>query len=347
MKVLVTGGLGFIGSHTVVQLYAAGHEAVIVDNLSNSEAGMLERVESLVGEDVPFYHVDCSDREALEGVFVEHADLGGIIHFAALKAVGESVREPLRYYRNNLLGLVNTVDLAGEYGVCNIVFSSSATVYGAALELPVREVSALQPPSSPYGATKLMGEQIVRDAVAGRADLRVLCLRYFNPIGAHPSGMLGELPQGVPNNLLPYITQTARGLREELVIFGDDYDTPDGTALRDYFHVMDLARAHVLGLRYLERCGADQRIDYINVGAGRPVSVLELVRLFERECGVRVAYRMGPRRAGDVEAVWADIERAERELGWTPEYSLGEALRHAWAWEKRLKEEAGGGDMAH
>lgn len=336
-EILITGGLGYIGSHTALQLIAQGYAPVIVDNLCNTDPATLDRIEAISGVRPPLYAVDCRDISAMENLFREHPNLGGVIHFAALKAVGESVENPLVYYRNNLDSLLTLLELSIRFGVPRFVFSSSATVYGQPTELPVNEESPLCPPQSPYGATKLMAEQILTDVVRAHRGVRVVALRYFNPIGAHPSGRLGELPRGVPNNLLPYITQTARGVREQLQIFGSDYNTPDGTALRDYFHVMDLARAHTLSLDFMKgETAGGGRVQFINVGAGRPVSVLEIVQGFERVNGVKVPYRLAARRAGDVEAVWADTTLAERTLGWKPNYTLEDALHHAWLWEQHL-----------
>lgn len=334
--VLVTGGLGFIGSHTVVELLESGYTPVIVDNLSNAEPWVLNQIEQITGVRPPFCQVDCTDRLALARVLHDHAPVRAVIHFAAMKAVGESVAKPLQYYRNNLLSLLNVLELMAEHAVDRLVFSSSATVYGSPRQLPVDESSPVQQATSPYGETKIVGEQMIASAVHARPSFRCVALRYFNPIGAHPSGLMGELPQGVPSNLIPYITQTARGLHGELAVFGHDYDTPDGTPLRDYFHVMDLARAHVQALQRMEQGEDGARYIPINVGAGSPSSVLEIVREFEAVNGVRVPYKLSPRRPGDVPAIWASTQLARRLLGWQPRYTLRDALAHAWQWECHL-----------
>ena len=335
-KILVTGGAGFIGSHTAVELAGAGYEVVIVDDLSNSDMAAVEGVRAITGQDVPFERVDCCDREALAGVFCRYG-FDAVIHFAASKAVGESVDQPLKYYRNNLLSFINVLEAMRERGVANVVFSSSATVYGQPDELPATEESPRKPAVSPYGNTKQICEDILRDSVAAYGGLNGIALRYFNPIGAHPSGLIGELPRGVPGNLVPFITQTAAGLHRELSVFGDDYDTPDGTPLRDYIDVVDLARAHVHALARMLGGGQKARYEIFNIGTGIPVSVLELVRAFERVNGVEVPYRIAGRRAGDIEAVWADTSLANRELGWRAERTLDQTLAAAWAWEKRLR----------
>lgn len=364
-KILVTGGAGYIGSHTAVELLEAGYEVVVVDDLSNSEPSAIEGIPRITGRLVPFERVDCCDRVELGKVF-EKYDFGAMIHFAASKAVGESVEKPLKYYRNNLLSFINVLDLMREYSVRNIVFSSSATVYGQPDTLPATEQSPLKPAQSPYGQTKQMCETILRDTLHANRDMRGIALRYFNPIGAHPSAKIGELPRGVPGNLVPFITQTAAGLHKELKIFGDDYNTPDGTALRDYIDVTDLAKAHVYALKRMfgaqsgggsgkasgkaSGCGqgdisdrkpggwSGDRFEVFNIGTGVPVSVLGLVRSFERVNGVAVPYRIVGRRAGDAEAVWADTSLANRELGWHSVRTLDQTLRSAWEWEKHLRD---------
>jgi UDP-glucose 4-epimerase len=334
-KILVTGGAGFIGSHTAVELIGAGFEVVIVDDLSNSDAAAVAGVRKITGADVPFEEVDCCEREALDGVFVRHRP-DAVIHFAAFKAVGESVREPLKYYRNNLLSLINVLELMRRHGTEGIVFSSSATVYGQPDALPATESTPRKPAESPYGATKQMSEDILRDSTTAYEGLRGIALRYFNPIGAHPSALIGELPRGVPSNLVPFVTQTAAGIRTELSVFGGDYNTADGSALRDYIDVVDLARAHVYAVKRLLE-GKGERYEVFNVGTGTPVSVLELVREFERVNGVPVPHKVVGRREGDVEAVWADTSRANTVLGWHATRTLPETLAAAWAWEKNLR----------
>ncbi len=334
--VLVTGGAGYIGSHTAVELIGAGFDVVIADDLSNSERGAVEGVRRITGIDVPFEEIDCNDAAALARVFASYP-IDAVIHFAAFKAVGESVAEPLKYYHNNIGSLVTLLELMRDNKVGNVVFSSSATVYGQPDTLPATESTPRKPATSPYGATKQMCEDILRDSVAAYDGLNGIALRYFNPVGAHSSALIGELPKGVPNNLVPFITQTAAGIRPELSIFGDDYDTPDGTALRDYIDVVDLARAHVSAVDRM--LGGRQKTDYevFNVGTGRPVSVMELVKGFERVNELTLPYKIVGRRAGDVEAVWADTTLAGSELGWTATRPLDETLRSAWEWEKNLR----------
>ncbi|MBQ3039235.1 MAG: UDP-glucose 4-epimerase GalE [Alphaproteobacteria bacterium] len=331
-KIIVTGGAGYIGTHTTVALQNAGFDVVVLDNLSNSSVSALDGVARITGVRPDFINVDCADAGALRDAFARHSDAAGVIHFAALKAVGESVEKPLMYFRNNLNGLINVLDMMREFNIPNIVFSSSATVYGVPDKLPVTEETPLQPATSPYGATKVMGENIIRDTVRAYPQLRATLLRYFNPIGAHPSGLIGELPNGVPNNLMPYITQTAAGVREYLSVFGDDYDTPDGYCVRDYIDVNDLARAHVAALRHMLN-GVDG-VGVFNLGTGRGVSVMELVRGFEVATGVPVPYKIAPRRAGDVPAIWADASLAERVLGWRAETPLADTLASAWRWQE-------------
>lgn len=331
-KIIVTGGAGYIGTHTTVALQDAGFDVVVLDNLSNSSAGSLDGVARITGIKPEFINVDCADATALRAAFAKHVDAVGVIHFAALKAVGESVEKPLMYFRNNLNGLINVLDMMREFNIPNIVFSSSATVYGVPEKLPVTEETPLQPATSPYGATKVMGENIIRDTVRAYPQLRATLLRYFNPIGAHPSGLIGELPNGVPNNLMPYITQTAAGVREYLSVFGDDYDTPDGYCVRDYIDVNDLARAHVAALRHM--LGGADGVGVFNLGTGRGVSVMELVRGFEAATGVAVPYKIAPRRVGDVPAIWADASLAGRVLGWRAETPLADTLASAWCWQE-------------
>ncbi|MBE6194771.1 MAG: UDP-glucose 4-epimerase GalE [Rikenellaceae bacterium] len=334
--VLVSGGAGYIGSHTAVELINAGLNVVVADNLSNSDMSGVEGVRKITGVDVPFINVDCCDKEAFRKVFEEY-EFDSVIHFAAFKAVGESVAEPMKYYRNNLLSFMNIIDLMREYGRHNIVFSSSATVYGEADELPVTEQTPRKPATSSYGNTKQMCEDILRDAVAAYSDLKGIALRYFNPIGAHPSALIGELPRGVPQNLVPFITQTAAGIRECLSVFGDDYNTPDGSCLRDYIDIVDLAKAHVAAIKRMIEEKNKERYEIFNVGTGRAVSVLELVTSFERVNNLKLNYKIAPRRSGDVVAIWADTSLANEELGWKAERSLDETLRSAWAWEKNVR----------
>ncbi len=334
--VLVSGGAGYIGSHTAVELIGAGFDVVIADNLSNSDMSGVEGAREITGVEIPFIDVDCCDKEAFAGVFRSH-EFDSVIHFAAYKAVGESVENPMKYYRNNLTSFMNVVDLMREFGRSNIVFSSSATVYGEADELPVTERSPRKPATSSYGNTKQMCEDILRDAVAAYPSLKGVALRYFNPIGAHPSALIGELPRGVPQNLVPYITQTAAGVRECLSVFGDDYPTPDGSCLRDYIDVVDLAKAHVAAIRRMTGGTNKERYEIFNIGTGRAVSVFELVKTFERVNNLKLNYKVAPRRAGDVVAVWADTSLANAELGWKAERSLDDTLRSAWAWEKHVR----------
>lgn len=336
-SVLVTGGAGYIGSHTAVELINSGYEVIIVDNLSNSDRGSIEGISKITGVEPKFIEADCCDKEAMRRVFEEN-EFDSVIHFAAYKAVGESVAEPAKYYRNNLLSFITILELMVEYGRCNVLFSSSATVYGDAEQLPVTELTPRKPATSPYGNTKQMAEDILRDMVAANDNIAGIALRYFNPIGAHPSALIGELPRGVPNNLVPYITQTAAGIRECLSIFGDDYDTPDGSCLRDYIDVVDLARAHVVAVDRLSNGRNKDRYEVFNVGTGRPVSVFELVRGFEEANSLKLNYRVAPRRAGDVKAVWADTTLANEELGWRAERDLSDTLRAAWEWEKHVRQ---------
>ncbi|MBQ3209350.1 MAG: UDP-glucose 4-epimerase GalE [Alistipes sp.] len=335
-SVLVSGGAGYIGSHTAVELIAAGYDVVIADNLSNSDMSGVEGVSAITGVDVPFINVDCCDKVAFAEVFKQY-DFDSVIHFAAFKAVGESVADPMKYYRNNLLSFMNVIDLMREYGRQNIVFSSSATVYGEAEELPVTEATERKAATSAYGNTKQMCEDILRDAVAAYPEIKGIALRYFNPIGAHPSALIGELPRGVPQNLVPYITQTAAGVRECLSIFGDDYPTEDGSCLRDYIDIVDLAKAHVAAINRMVEQKSTESYKIFNVGTGRAVSVFELVKTFERVNNLKLNYKVAPRRAGDVVAVWADTALANRELNWHAERTLEQTLQAAWAWEKRVR----------
>ena len=334
--VLVSGGAGYIGSHTAVELINAGYDVVVADNLSNSDMSGVEGVRKITGVDVPFVNVDCCDKEAFRKLF-EQYNFNSVIHFAAFKAVGESVLDPMKYYRNNLLSFMNVLELMREFGRPNIVFSSSATVYGEADELPVTELTPRKPATSAYGNTKQMCEDILRDACNAYDGVKGIALRYFNPIGAHPSALIGELPRGVPQNLVPFITQTAAGVRECLSVFGDDYDTPDGSCLRDYIDVVDLAKAHVVAITRMVEDKNKQKYEIFNVGTGNGVSVLELVESFERVNELKLNYKIAPRRPGDVVAIWADTTLANEELGWKAERSLDDTLRSAWAWEKNVR----------
>ena len=336
-SVLVSGGAGYIGSHTAVELIAAGYSVVIADNLSNSDMSGVEGIRTITGVDVPFVNVDCCDKAAFAEVFKQY-DFDSVIHFAAFKAVGESVANPMKYYRNNLLSFMNVIELMREYGRQNIVFSSSATVYGEAEELPVTERTERKPATSAYGNTKQMCEDILRDSVAAYPELKGIALRYFNPIGAHPSALIGELPRGVPQNLVPYITQTAAGVRECLSIFGDDYPTEDGSCLRDYIDIVDLAKAHVAAINRMVEGKSSESYEIFNIGTGRAVSVFELVNTFEKVNNLKLNYKVAPRRAGDVVAVWADTSLANKVLGWHAERSVEQTLQAAWEWEKRVRD---------
>ena len=337
-KVLVSGGAGYIGSHVTVELIAAGYDVVVADNLSNCDMTCFEGVKKITGrEDIPFYQIDCCDYASVDALFTEHK-IDAVIHFAAFKAVGESVAEPIKYYRNNLVSFLNILEVAKNHGGCNVLFSSSATVYGEAKDLPVTEQTPRLPATSPYGNTKQMCEDVLRDVVASTEDVKGIALRYFNPIGAHPSALIGELPRGVPNNLVPFITQTAIGKRECLSIFGKDYPTEDGTCLRDYIDIVDLAKAHVAAVSRMVDGRMKESYEIFNVGTGRPVSVYELVTAFEKVNGLKLNYKFAPRRPGDVVAIWADTTLANEELGWKAERSVEDTLASAWAWEKYIAE---------
>ena len=337
--ILVTGGTGFIGSHTTVELQQAGYDVVIVDNLSNSNADVVDGIEQITGIRPAFEKVDCCDKQALEAVFAKYKDIKGIIHFAASKAVGESVEKPLLYYRNNTVSLLNLLELMPVYGVKGFIFSSSCTVYGQPTKehLPVTEDAPIQEACSPYGNTKQINEEIIRDYIHSGAPIKSVILRYFNPIGAHPSALIGELPNGVPNNLIPFVTQTAMGIRQELKIFGNDYDTPDGTCIRDYIYVVDLAKAHVKAMQRVLDMDTEP-IEYFNVGTGRGVSTYEVVDKFEKATGVKVNWSYAPRREGDIEKVWANPDKANNVLGWKAEANLEDTLRSAWKWQLKLRE---------
>ena len=336
--ILVTGGTGFIGSHTTVELIEAGYKVVIVDNLSNSKIEVLDGIEKITGVRPAFEQVDLRDFAATEAVFAKYPDIEGIIHFAASKAVGESVQKPLLYYRNNIVSLVNLLELMPKYNVNGIIFSSSCTVYGQPkLEnLPVKEDCPHQKATSPYGNTKEINEQIITDYIHSGANIKSIILRYFNPIGAHPSAEIGELPNGVPNNLIPFVTQTAMGIRKELTIFGNDYSTPDGTCIRDYIYVVDLAKAHVAAMRrVLDE--ETEALEFFNIGTGKGNSTLEIVNTFEKATGVKLNWKFGPRREGDIEEIYGNVEKANKVLGWKAEAKLDDVLRSAWKWQEKLR----------
>lgn len=335
-KILVTGGTGYIGSHTVVELQQAGYEVVIIDNLSNSNRDVLKGIEAITGITPAFVEGDCTDIETLKNLFEQNPGIKGIINFAASKAVGESVQKPLLYYRNNLATLINLLDCMPQYGVKGIVFSSSCTVYGEPDVNPIDESAPIKPATSPYGNTKQISEEIITDFIASGAPVKSIILRYFNPIGAHPSAKIGELPLGVPQNLVPYLTQTAAGIRKELTVFGDDYDTPDGSCIRDYIDVVDLAKAHVVAMRRMLDGEDTDSIEIFNLGTGRGVSVLELINSFEKATGVPVPHKIGPRRTGDIEKIWAIPDKANNVLGWTAEVPIDQTLANAWKWQCSL-----------
>ena len=344
-RVLVSGGAGYIGSHVTVELIEAGYDVVVADNMSNCDMTCFEGVKKITGrDDIPFEQIDCCDEAAVNKLFTDYR-IDAVIHFAAFKAVGESVAKPIMYYRNNLVSFLNILEAAKNHGGCNVLFSSSATVYGEAENLPVTESTPRLPATSPYGNTKQMCEDILRDVVFatrdfdgtdGQSKIKGIALRYFNPIGAHPSALIGELPRGVPNNLVPFITQTAVGKRECLSIFGNDYPTEDGTCLRDYIDVVDLAKAHVAAVARMLDAKMKEDYEIFNIGTGRPVSVYELVSAFEKVNDLKLNYKFAPRRPGDVVAIWADTRLANEELGWKAERSVEDTLAAAWAWEKRL-----------
>lgn len=338
-RILVTGGTGFIGSHTVVELQSLGYDVVIVDNLSNSKESVVDSIEKITGVRPAFEKADCTDLNAMNGIFKKYEGIEAIIHFAASKAVGESVEKPLLYYRNNLVSLINLLELMPVYGTKGIVFSSSCTVYGEPDKLPVTEDAPIKPAESPYGNTKQINEEIIRDTVKSGAPISAILLRYFNPIGAHPTALIGELPNGVPQNLIPYLTQTAIGIRKELSVFGDDYNTPDGSCIRDYIYVVDLAKAHVCAIDRILNGKQKEKVEAFNIGTGRGVSVLELINAFEKATGVKVPHKITGRRAGDIEKIWADPKLANEELGWKAETGIEETLRTAWKWQLKLRED--------
>ena len=338
--ILVTGGTGFIGSHTTVELQQAGYEVVIADNLSNSKAEVIDGIEKITGIRPAFEQVDLRDKDATEAIFRKYGRIGGIIHFAASKAVGESVEKPLLYYRNNVVSLLNLLELMPRYNVRGIIFSSSCTVYGqpSPEHLPVTEEAPIQTALSPYGNTKQINEEMIRDYIHSGAPLKSVILRYFNPIGAHPSAHIGELPNGVPANLIPFVTQTAMGIRPQLKVFGNDYDTPDGTCIRDYIYVVDLAKAHVAAMKRVldEDTGP---IEYFNIGTGKGNSTLEVIKAFEQATGQKLNWTFAPRREGDIEKVWGNVDKANKVLGWKAETPLEDILATAWKWQLKLRED--------
>lgn len=337
MKILVTGGLGFIGSHTVVALQNEGFEVVIIDNLSNSSISVLNGIASITGETPEFHRFDLREKEKVRAFFDRNREIGGVIHFAASKAVGESVENPLLYYENNLNTLIYILQELQKKGAANFIFSSSCTVYGQADELPISENAPVKKAESPYGNTKQIGEEIIRDVCKTNPDFKAVSLRYFNPIGAHSSIKIGELPIGTPQNLVPFITQTAIGKRKELSVFGDDYSTKDGTCIRDYIHVMDLAEAHAIALKRLLEGQEKSNYEIFNLGTGRGNSVIEVIQTFEKTTGQKLPYKIAPRRKGDVTAAYADTAKANKELGWKTKLRLADALESAWKWEQRQK----------
>lgn len=339
MKILVTGGTGYIGSHTAIALMNAGFDVMLIDNLSNSYEWIVDRIERVAGKRVRFVKVDLTDNNTLTEFFAANNDFDGVVHFAALKAVGDSVRYPLKYYHNNLASLMNLLHQMEKYKITNLVFSSSCTVYGDVENLPVNETAPVKRALSPYGNTKIVSEELIADQVK-ISNLNSISLRYFNPIGAHPSGIIGELPLGVPNNLMPYITQTAIGKRECLKVFGNDYPTPDGTPIRDYIHICDLADAHLVALKRLLNNECEERNEVFNIGTGKGYSVLEVINTFIENSGVELKYEVVERRKGDVPAIWADPSKAFRFLNWKTKFELNEMVASAWKWEKTLQKEA-------
>jgi len=338
-KILVTGGTGYIGSHTVVELQNAGYTPVIIDNLSNSNKGVLKQIEAITGIAPAFHEFDLCDEKQVIDFVKNNADITGVIHFAANKAVGESVEEPLKYYRNNFFSLVNLLN-AYKGKEVNFVFSSSCTVYGQPEQLPVTENAPVQKAESPYGNTKQVAEEILIDTAKAFENYKIVSLRYFNPVGAHESALIGELPLGIPQNLVPFITQTAIGKREKVTVFGNDYNTPDGSAMRDYIHVVDLAKAHVAAIKRMEENKSESNYEVFNIGTGKGLSVLEIINAFEATTGVKLNYQIGPRRAGDVEKVWGDVSKSTSALGWEAKLDVNEMMRSAWAWEVYLKDQA-------
>lgn len=339
-KILVAGGTGYIGSHTTVELQNAGYEVVIIDDLSNSNMEVLDGIERITGVRPAFVKLDLKDKEGTRKVLEAHPGIDGVILFAASKAVGESVQQPLKYYRNNITTLINILELMPEFGMKGIVFSSSCTVYGQPDPefLPVTESAPIKPALSPYGNTKQINEEIIQDTIHAGAPFKSIILRYFNPIGAHPTAEIGELPNGVPQNLIPYLTQTAMGIRKELSVFGDDYNTPDGSCIRDYINVVDLAKAHVIAMDRMLENKSDEKVEIFNLGTGNGVSVLELINTFEKATGVKVPHKIVGRREGDIEKVWANPEKANTVLGWKAVETLEDTLKSAWNWQVKLRE---------
>jgi len=335
-KVLVTGGTGYIGSHTAVELINGGYEVYIIDNLSNSDIRVLDGIEKITGTRPHFEKFDLTDKERVDAFFKKNSDIGSIIHFAASKAVGESVEKPLLYYRNNLLSLINLLEAMKEGYAPNLVFSSSCTVYGQPEKLPVDESAPVQKAMSPYGNTKQICEEIIQDSIHAIETITAISLRYFNPIGAHESALIGELPIGTPQNLVPFVTQTAAGIREQLQVFGDDYNTPDGTAIRDYIHVVDLAKAHVIALERMLNKKNKARYEFFNLGTGEGYSVLQVIKSFEKTTGQKLNYKIVGRRPGDIEKIWADTRLSNQELGWKAEKGLDEMMLSAWKWQLQL-----------
>ena len=336
-KILVTGGTGYIGSHTTVELISQGYEVVIIDNLSNSEVRVVDSIEKITGIRPKFYEIDLLDQAKLDAFFADNNDLQGIIHFAAAKAVGESVQIPLHYYRNNLVTMLNLLEGMKKYEIENFVFSSSCTVYGQPDELPVTENAPIKPAESPYGYTKQVNESILKDTIASGANIKGIALRYFNPIGAHHSGLIGELPIGVPANLMPFVTQTAYGLRDQLSVFGDDYDTADGSCIRDYIHVVDLAKAHIIAIERMIDGRNESSYEMFNIGTGNGFSVFEVIKSFEKTSGKKLNYVVAPRRAGDIVKIWADTTIGNTVLGWKAEKTLDEMTKSAWDWENNYR----------
>jgi UDP-glucose 4-epimerase len=336
-QVLVTGGTGYIGSHTVVELINDGFDVVIIDNLSNSQIEVLDGIEKITGVRPAFEKFDICEKDKVEAFFKKYAHMEAIIHFAASKAVGESVNKPLLYYRNNLNSLMNLLEAMGKSKVNNLIFSSSCTVYGQPDKLPVNEKATIKKATSPYGNTKQIAEEIIQDTINATEGIKSIALRYFNPIGAHPTALIGELPIGVPQNLVPFVTQTAIGIRQELKVFGNDYNTPDGSCIRDYIHVVDLAKAHVVAVKRLLENKNKSRFEVFNLGTGKGVSVLEILNTFEKVTGAKVKYSIAPRREGDIEQIWADPAIANNALGWKAKSTLDETLLSAWKWEQNLR----------
>lgn len=337
-KILVTGGTGYIGSHTVVELQQAGYEVIIIDNLSNSNADVIEGIVKITGKRPIFEKIDLVDMKSLEAVLNKHQGIDGIIHFAASKAVGESVQKPLMYYRNNLVSLINLLELMPKHDIKGIVFSSSCTVYGEPDQNPIDENAPIKPATSPYGNTKQINEEIINDFVHSGAPIKSVILRYFNPIGAHPSGEIGELPLGVPQNLVPFITQTGMGIREQLSVFGDDYDTPDGSCIRDFINVVDLSKAHVIAIERMLENKSDDKVEIFNLGTGVGLSVLELIKVFEQVAGKPLNYKIANRREGDIEKIWAQADKANNVLGWKAGETIEDTMASAWNWQQKLRE---------